>query len=82
MLKLGTLRWKGRCKRHPRYDPADGEGAIKGACESCLRLLEIYLHHKGLIEMMRAFGPVRQRKKKRLPRKEDRQVSLFEGLDP
>jgi hypothetical protein len=82
MLKLGTLRWKGRCKRHPRYNPVDGEGAVQGACQNCLRLLEIHLHHKKLIEMMRAFGPVRLRKKQKpLPRIEDRQVSLFDGLE-
>ena len=82
MLKLGTLRWKGRCKRHPRYDPAEGEGAIRGACHSCARLLEIYRHHKALLEMMRAFGPFRHRKKRLPPKQEDRQANLFEGLDP
>jgi len=59
MLKLGTLRWKGRCKRHPRYDPADGEGAIKGGCERCRQLFEIHAQHKRLVAMIRAFGPVR-----------------------
>lgn len=61
MLKLGTLRWKGRCKRHPRYDPVDGEAAIRGGCEKCHALLEIYAQHRQLVEMLRAFGPVRDR---------------------
>ena len=54
MLKLGTLRWKGRCARHPRYDPAfDGEGGVRGGCTRCLRLLEIHEQHERLVTMMR-----------------------------
>jgi hypothetical protein len=76
MLKLGTLRWKGRCKRHPRYDPADGEGAIKGGCERCRQLLEIHLQHKRLVAMIRAFGPARDQKQPSTP-VDDRQQRLF-----
>jgi hypothetical protein len=76
MLKLGTLRWKGRCKRHPRYDPADGEGAIKGGCERCRQLLEIYVQHKRLVALMRAFGPARDQKDSRTTG-DDRQQLLF-----
>jgi hypothetical protein len=76
MLKLGTLRWKGRCKRHPKYDPSDGEGAIKGGCERCRQLFEIHLQHKRLIAMIRAFGPVRDQKETATP-VDDRQQRLF-----
>jgi hypothetical protein len=79
MLKLGTLRWKGRCKRHPRYDPAEGEGAIKGACQQCQRLLEIHLQHRRLVDMMRAFGPVRDRTKRNAA-EDSRQASLFDVI--
>ena len=77
MLKIGTLKWKGRCKRHPKYDPVEGEGAVRGACAQCLALLEIYRHHRRLMEMMRAFGPVRERRSGKT-RGADRQRSLFE----
>ena len=76
MLKLGTLRWKGRCKRHPKYDPAEGEGAIKGGCERCLQLFEIHLQHKRLVAMIRAFGPARDVKQSGPPA-DDRQQNLF-----
>ena len=80
MLKLGTVRWNGRCKRHPRYDPVDGEGAIRGGCQRCMQLLEIYRQHKQLVEMMRTFGPVPQRKVKEPPARDNRQGSLFDGV--
>lgn len=31
-----------RCQKHPRYDPAKGEAAIKGGCSECVRTLEVY----------------------------------------
>jgi hypothetical protein len=76
MLKLGTLRWKGRCKRHPRYDPSDGEGAIKGGCERCRQLFEIHVQHKRLVAMIRAFGPARDQKQPAAP-VDERQQRLF-----
>jgi hypothetical protein len=76
MLTIGTLRWKGRCSRHPQYDPVDGEAAIRGACQRCYSLLEIYAQHRKLVELMRSFGPVRERPVKR--ESEDNQPSLFD----
>ncbi len=61
MLKIGTLRWKGRCQRHPQFDPIEGEGAIRGACSRCYSLLEIYRQHCHLVNLIRAFGPLRER---------------------
>jgi len=79
MLKLGTLRWKGRCARHPRYDPAlDGEGGVRGGCTRCLRLLEIHEHHARLIAMMRSFGPLRERADKNGEKTPDPQRGLFD----
>ncbi len=80
MLRIGTLRWKGRCSRHPRYNPAyDGESGVVGACPRCLNLLDIYEQHSRLVRMMRDFGPVRSR----IARQQDdvlslRQRTLFE----
>ncbi len=79
MLKLGTLRWKGRCSRHPRYDPGEGEGAIRGGCDRCRALLEIYDQHQRLLKLMRSFGPIRDRGVRKEP-DADRQRSLFDDL--
>lgn len=62
MLKLGTLRWKGKCQRHPNFHPDEGEGAIKGGCQRCYTLWQIYQQHQRLIRLMREFGPVRERR--------------------
>ena len=79
MLKLGTLRWKGRCSRHPRYDPAvDGEGGVRGGCPRCLGLLEIHQQHERLVAMMRGFGPTRERPVKPQNALEGRQRGLFD----
>jgi len=79
MLKLGTLRWKGRCSRHPRYDPAsDGEGGVIGGCTRCLRLLEIHEQHARLMTMIRGFGPMRERAGKPVDATQDRQRGLFD----
>lgn len=38
-----TFRFRGRCEKHPRYDPAkNGEGTIKGGCETCVQLYKLY----------------------------------------
>jgi hypothetical protein len=81
MLKLGSVRWKGRCGRHPQYDPEmDGLGGIRGGCRRCEMLLEIWQHHSHMMRLIREFG---SRDEKR-PRDngsdyESRQMSL---LDP
>jgi hypothetical protein len=78
MLKIGTLRWKGRCGRHPHFDPHDGEGAIRGACSRCYGLLEIHRQHVKLVEMMRAFGPVRDKPQPPEHPLHEHQPSLFD----
>jgi len=79
MLRLGTLRWKGRCPRHQRYDPrSEGEGGVVGGCTRCLKLLEIYEHHRELQRLMREFGPVRERAGTKEKPAGARQPSLFE----
>jgi hypothetical protein len=46
MLKMSftvrmKLRPKGRCAKHPRYNPEQGEGLIRGGCSQCLALYQI-----------------------------------------
>ena len=78
MLKIGTIRWKGKCSKHPRYDPGDaGEGGLVGGCARCIELLEIFQSHKKTVALLRAFGPGRDLKPKPAEPTEDRQIPLF-----
>ena len=66
MLKIGTVKWKGRCARHPMYDPAeDGPGAIKGGCTRCQDLYTIHETHQRTLTLMRAFGSSLERRRQR-----------------
>jgi hypothetical protein len=41
-LKI-TERVKGKCNRHPRYNPEkDGRAGIRGACSCCYSLYDLY----------------------------------------
>ena len=44
MLKMrGSYVFAGKCPKHPRYDPAkQGIGAIKGGCDVCWALWNVY----------------------------------------
>ncbi len=53
MVKLGTVRFKARCERHPGFDPHDGPGGIRGGCKRCMLLLEIHDSHARLVELIR-----------------------------
>jgi hypothetical protein len=79
MLKIGTVKWKGKCARHPMYDPeSDGPGAIKGGCVRCQDLYTIHESHRHTLTLMRAFGAaVERRKQPPADPNADRQQSLF-----
>jgi hypothetical protein len=78
MLKIGTVKWQGKCSRHPMFDPeSDGPGAVKGGCLRCQDLQTIFDSHQRTLKLMRAFGsPWTQRKKPADPAV-DRQQDLF-----
>ena len=77
MLKIGSVRWRGKCPRHPRFDPyLDGRGAIRGGCEKCAALCDIYSHHVQMLALMRGFPPARDAKR-RMATTADLQASLF-----
>lgn len=58
MLKIGNVRWRGKCPRHPGFDPClDGRGGIRGGCEKCTALADIYNHHVQMLSLMRKFAP-------------------------
>ena len=83
MLKIGTVKWKGRCGKHQSYNPEeDGEGGIRAGCARCHLLLEIFQHHARLVRAMREFGSSEERQ--RAPRKgepEEFQSFLFDMAD-
>ena len=80
MLRVGSIRWKGKCGRHPAYNPEDGEGAIRGGCERCHALLDIFRQHTKLVRAMREFGPMQDRPMKPSPKRDGLQPSLFEQI--
>jgi hypothetical protein len=77
MLKIGNVRWRGKCSRHPRFDPhLDGRGGIKGGCEKCTALADIYAHHVQMLALMRGFAPP-QRPTRKAKSDADLQTTLF-----
>lgn len=82
MLKIGSIRWKGRCPKHAGYNPEiDGLGGIRGGCKRCEMLLEIYTHHASLVRLLREFG-TRPDDKPSAPKnvEEGRQLSLLDRM--
>jgi hypothetical protein len=68
MLKIGSIRWRGKCPRHPRFDPyLDGRAAIKGGCEKCTALVDIHNHHVQMLALMRRFTPPSAPKRRAAP---------------
>jgi len=54
-------RWKGKCPKHVRYNPAkDGEGGIKGACPHCRMLYHIFRAHLATISQATCFDEVQR----------------------
>lgn len=80
MLNIGAVRWKGRCSRHPRYNPdLDGEAGIVGGCERCAMLLDIYNHHSRLVRAIREFGSRGEARGKFADEMRERQMSLLDA---
>jgi hypothetical protein len=79
MVKIGSVKWQGRCAKHPRYDPeVDGAGGIRGGCVRCDQLLEIWTHHSKLVRLIREFG-TRDHARPKIDRDlAERQMSLLE----
>jgi hypothetical protein len=78
MLRIGTVRWQGKCSKHPRFDPvSDGAGGVKGGCERCEALVEIQKHHARMVALMRGFAPPQSARRRRPAEAPDLQASLF-----
>ena len=82
MIKVGSIRWKGRCHKHPAYNPEiDGLGGIRGGCQRCEALLDIFTTHAKLVRLMREFGSRADLKTKIVPNSDsDRQLSLLDSI--
>ena len=76
MLRIQRLKWKGRCKKHPSYNPAtDGLGAVRGGCITCQKLFEIWEYNSKTVRLMREVSPPIERRRA-VP--DDPQLSLLE----
>ena len=54
-LKI-TERVKGKCSRHPRYNPEkDGRAGIRGACSCCFSLYDLFQARIALDAAQREF---------------------------
>jgi hypothetical protein len=54
-LKIAE-RVKGKCSRHPRYNPEkDGRAGIRGACSACFSLYDLYQARVALDAAQREF---------------------------
>lgn len=80
MLKIGSVRWKGKCSKHPKYNPeVDGLGGIRGGCRRCDLLLDIWTHHSKMIRLIREFGTRDEPKPASPDPVDDRQLSLLDA---
>jgi len=78
MLKIGSVRWKGRCSKHSAYDPeVDGLGGIPRGCRRCQMLLEIWEHHSKMLRLIREFG-TREDVRTRMDASDERQMSFLD----
>lgn len=78
MLKIGTVKWRGKCTKHPGFDPVvDGPSAVRGNCLKCIQLCEIYDYHQKALRLMRSFQPVLDKQKRHETEPAEFQQNLF-----
>lgn len=76
MLTIPAFRWKGKCPKHPKFNPElHGPGAIKGGCAACLALVEIFDLHRRAKRLARSFDGTEEPAAK--VKASGRQQSLF-----
>lgn len=53
------FRWKGKCPKHPYYNPEKhGEGGIKGCCATCSVLFRVHQARHLLAQSARCFDEI------------------------
>lgn len=79
-LKI-TERVKGKCSRHPRYNPEkDGRGGIRGACSCCFSLYNLYQARVALDAAQREF--IRRATPWARPREPRRRKAMITTQEP
>jgi hypothetical protein len=85
-LKIRTRRFEGRCARHKRYNPAtDGRGGIRGGCQRCGLLADIYETALRLNALIRRYDPSHddlQKPAAREPERDPRQLTFLDESAP
>jgi hypothetical protein len=81
MLKLRIMKWNGKCRKHPKFDPEkEGRGAIKGGCVPCAVLCDIndIAHNlKRAVNDARSQFPATRERKQKPPT--EIQIGLFDA---
>ena len=82
-MKIRSRKFDGRCAKHKRFNPAvDGRGGIKGGCNRCSLLTDIWEASLQLNLLIRKFDPghddlKRPAPPKQVPQPDPRQMSLI-----
>jgi hypothetical protein len=81
-VKIRSRKFEGRCARHKGYNPGvDGQGGIRGGCQRCQLLFEIWQASLKLNQLIRKFDPSHDDLKRppapKAPPVDPRQMSLI-----
>jgi hypothetical protein len=60
MIKIRTVSFRGRCARHPDYNPTHESQTPVDRCASCDLLFKISQAHRDLVSLIQSFGPRRR----------------------
>jgi hypothetical protein len=52
------MKLKGKCPKHPRFNPEMGQGAIRGGCRECLALYQVVSARDQAAAALRQFEEV------------------------
>jgi hypothetical protein len=52
------MKLKGKCPKHPRFNPEIGQGAIRGGCRECLALYQVVAARDQAAAALRQFEEV------------------------
>jgi hypothetical protein len=52
------MKLKGKCQKHPRFNPEIGQGAIPGGCRQCLALYQVVAARDQAAAALRQFEEV------------------------
>jgi hypothetical protein len=80
-MKIRSRKFDGRCAKHKAYNPAvDGRGGVRGGCNRCSLLADIWEASLNLNQLIRRFDPNHDDLKRPappVPQHDPRQMSLI-----